>query len=157
MPTPPKARAVGINHIALEVGDIEEALAFLGRFLAFELRGRGPGRAFIDMGDQFLALTETDHSSTAEHRHFGIVVDDQAKALAALDTARIPRTGNRVVDPWGNRLEIVGYPDIQFTKAPHILQAMNLETLDKTPDAKAQLAKKGMAPEQDAAASVDEE
>jgi len=147
MSEPEKARAVGINHIALEVGDIEAALAFYGRFLAFELRGRGQGKAFIDLGDQFLALAETDHPATAPQRHFGIVVDDQAKALRAIDAAGIERQGNRVEDPWGNRLEIVGYPGIQFTKAGHVLRGMGLERLAKTEDAIKQLSAKGMAPD----------
>lgn len=147
MSEPAKARAVGINHIALEVGDIEAALAFYGRFLVFELRGRGRGKAFIDLGDQFLALAETDHPATAPQRHFGIVVDDQARALAAVDAAGIERQGNRVQDPWGNRLEIIGYPDIQFTKASHVLRGMGLEGLAKTEDAIEQLAAKGMAPD----------
>lgn len=147
MTEPAKARALGINHIALEVGDIEEALAFYGRFLAFELRGRGERKAFIDLGDQFLALSQTDHRATAPQRHFGIVVDNQETALAAIDAAGIERQGNRVLDPWGNRLEIVGYPDIQFTKAAHVLRGMGLSGLEKTADAKAELAKKGMVPD----------
>jgi len=141
-------RLVGINHVALEVGNIEEALAFYGRIFDFELRGRGKGQAFIDMGDQFLALTETREPHRDRLRHFGLVVDDRRKvrelALAA---------GARIVDgpfldfldPWGNRIEVVAYPDIQFTKAPHVLGGMKLD-LDKTDKALKQLADKGMSP-----------
>jgi lactoylglutathione lyase len=146
-----KARAIGLNHIALEVGDIDAALAFYGRFLDFTLRSRGDTMAFIDLGDQFIALARSDartvdSPTTDAHRHVGLVVDDQQAALNALDRAGIERQRNRVLDPWGNRLEIVGYPTVQFTKADHVLRAMNLAHLEKTEDAKNQLAAKGMAP-----------
>jgi lactoylglutathione lyase len=139
-----KARAMGLNHIALEVGDIDAALAFYGRFLDFTLRSQSDTMAFIDLGDQFIALAKTDSRATDAHRHIGLVVDDQQ---AALDREGIERQRNRVLDPWGNRLEIVGYPTIQFTKADHVLRAMNLAHLEKTDDAKNQLAAKGMAPD----------
>jgi lactoylglutathione lyase len=141
-----KARAIGLNHIAFEVGDIDAALAFYGRFLDFTLRSRGDTMAFIDLGDQFIALARSDARTTDAHRHVGLVVDDQQAALNALDRAGIERQRNRVLDPWGNRLEIVGYPTVQFTKADHVLRAMNLAHLEKTEDAKNQLAAKGMAP-----------
>lgn len=142
-----KARAIGLNHFALEVGDIDAALAFLGRFLHFTLRSRGDTMAFIDLGDQFIALAKTGSQTVDAHRHVGLVVDDQKAALDALDREGIERQRNRVLDPWGNRLEIVGYPSVQFTKADHVLRGMNLHHLEKTDDAKNQLAAKGMAPE----------
>jgi catechol 2,3-dioxygenase-like lactoylglutathione lyase family enzyme len=144
-----KARAVGINHVALEVGDIEEALAFYGRFLDFTLRSKSERSAFIDMGDQFLALQKTDAPGRDGHRHFGLVVDDKAAVSAVLDEMGVEMVSERFLDfldPWGNRIEIVGYDGIQFTKAQHVLRGMGL-TLGKTDDAVRQLAEKGMAPE----------
>jgi catechol 2,3-dioxygenase-like lactoylglutathione lyase family enzyme len=141
-------RLVGINHVALEVGDIEEALAFYGRIFRFTLRGRGPGQVFIDMGDQFLALNETRTPHEDRHRHFGLVVDDRGKVreLALAAGARmIEGPFLDFLDPWGNRVEVVGYGDIQFTKAPHVLDGMKL-ALNKTDKALKQLADKGMAP-----------
>jgi predicted enzyme related to lactoylglutathione lyase len=142
-------RLVGINHVALEVGDIEEALAFYGKIFRFTLRGRGKGQAFIDMGDQFLALMETRTPHEDRQRHFGLVVDDRAK-VRELATA----AGARLVDgpfldfldPWGNRIEVVAYADIQFSKAAHVLRAMQLDGA-KSDKAKKELAEKGMAPE----------
>ena len=143
-------RLVGINHVALEVGDIEEALAFYGKIFAFTLRGRGKGQAFIDMGDQFLALSETKEPHQDRRRHFGLVVDDRARVRALAQAA-----GARMVegpfldflDPWGNRIEVVAYADIQFSKAPHVLRGMQLDGA-KSADAKRQLAAKGMAVEE---------
>jgi catechol 2,3-dioxygenase-like lactoylglutathione lyase family enzyme len=141
-------RLVGINHIALEVGDIEEALAFYGRIFSFTLRGRGRGQAFIDMGDQFLALSETKEPHQDRHRHFGLVVDDRARVRKLAKAA-----GARMVegpfldflDPWGNRIEVVAYADIQFSKAPHVLRGMEFAG-QKSAKAKKELASKGMAP-----------
>ena len=79
MPNNAKPRLVGLNHIALEVGDIDGALVFYGAIFDFELRGRGEGRAFIDMGDQFLALMEGRNQIPDEQRHFGLVVDDRSR------------------------------------------------------------------------------
>jgi catechol 2,3-dioxygenase-like lactoylglutathione lyase family enzyme len=141
---------MGLNHIALEVGDIDAALVFYGRFLDFELRSRSDSMAFIDLGGQFMALARTDGRASDAHRHYGLVVDDQATALAALDREGIARQGNRVQDPWGNRLELVGYTGIQFTKADHVLRGMGLDGLEKTAEALDQLAAKGMAPDQPA-------
>jgi catechol 2,3-dioxygenase-like lactoylglutathione lyase family enzyme len=141
-------RLVGINHVALEVGNIEEALAFYGRIFSFELRGRSKGQAFIDMGDQFLALTETREPHQDRHRHFGLVVSDrkEVRELALAAGARmIDGPFLDFLDPWGNRIEVVAYPDIQFTKAPHVLSGMNLD-LGKTEEALKQLADKGMSP-----------
>src|SRR3954469_6408254 len=115
------ARLVGINHVALEVGDLDAALEFYGRWLDFELRGRVPRMAFLDAGDQFLALAEGRRQGPDDGRHFGLVVDDPDAVRAALAAAGIePERGHglRVRDPWGNVIEIVDYREIQFTKAP---------------------------------------
>ena len=115
------ARLVGINHVALEVGDIEEALAFYGQFFELALRGREPGMAFIDMGDQFIALVRGPRQPPDEGRHFGLVVDDKDAVRAALEAAGVeivPGRGLDFRDPWGNLVQVVDYRDIQFTKAP---------------------------------------
>src|SRR3954451_18626585 len=142
------ARLIGINHVALEVGDIEQALAFYGRFFDLRLRGVAPGMAFIDMGDQFLALSEhRDQARSSDHaRHFGLVVDDKDAVRAALGEAGVEIEPGRRLDfrdPWGNRVEIVDYRDIQFTKAPTVLEGMGIE-LEKRPDALEQLRAKGL-------------
>jgi predicted enzyme related to lactoylglutathione lyase len=148
-PTPRKPRLVGMNHIALEVGDVEAALAFYGKIFDFTLRGKGKGQAFIDMGDQFIALMETSARQAGADRHFGIVVDDRS-AVRALVTAAggtlLPGPFLDFLDPWGNRVEVVDYADIQFTKAPHILRGMGL-ALEKSAKARRELAEKGMAEE----------
>lgn len=149
MPETRKARAVGFNHVALEVGDIDEALAFYGRLFAFELRGRSKDMAFIDLGDQFLALQKGRTQPADDGRHFGLVVDDKEavrKALAAAGVEPLPGRFLDFMDPWGNRIEIVGYDNIQFTKAPHVLRGMGLAHLSKTEEAIRELADKGMAP-----------
>lgn len=150
MPEAKKARAVGFNHVALEVGDIDEALAFYGRLFEFTLRGREEGMAFIDLGDQFIALQTGRTQPRDDGRHFGLVVDDKEavrKALAAAGVKTEPGPFLDFYDPWGNRIEIVGYPNIQFTKAPHVLRGMGLAHLKKTDAAIAELAEKGMAPD----------
>jgi catechol 2,3-dioxygenase-like lactoylglutathione lyase family enzyme len=144
-----KPKLVGVNHIALEVGDVEEALAFYGKIFDFTLRGKGKGQAFIDMGDQFIALMETKTPHHDAGRHFGIVVDDRSsvKALATAAGAKlVDGPFMDFLDPWGNRFEVIDYADIQFTKAPHILRGMGL-ALEKTAKARRELAGKGMAPE----------
>ena len=121
-----KARAIGVNHVALEVGDIEEALAFYGRLFEFTLRGKSENAAFIDLGDQFLALQRGRKQPGDDGRHFGLVVDDKEvvrEALKAADVQVLPGRFLDFLDPWGNRIEIVGYDNIQFTKAPHVLRA----------------------------------
>ena len=139
------ARAVGINHIALEVGSIDEALAFYGRLFDIELRGRGGGMAFVDMGDQFIALAEGRTQGPDTSRHFGLVVDDRDAVLAAAREAGIQIFGgNSFLDPWGNHVQVVAYQDIQFTKAPEILRGMGLE-LEKSESAQAELRDKGLA------------
>ena len=145
-----KPRLVGFNHVAIEVGDIEEALAFYGNLFAFELRSREPGMAFIDLGDQFLALQETQNPSPTGGRHFGLVVEDKEAARAAIVGAGIeiePGPFLDFRDPWGNLIEIVGYQNIQFTKADHVLRGMGLSHLRKNEQAICELAEKGMTPD----------
>jgi lactoylglutathione lyase len=145
-----KARAVGFNHIALEVGDIEEALAFYGRLFDFQLRGKSSTSAFIDLGDQFLALQKGRTQPADDGRHFGLVVDDKdavCKALADAGIEALPGPFLDFLDPWGNRIEIVGYDNIQFTKAPNVLRGMGLTQLSKNERAIKELTDKGMAPD----------
>jgi lactoylglutathione lyase len=145
-----KARAIGINHVALEVGDIDEALDFYGSFLTFKLRSKSANMAFIDLGDQFIALSKVDEPSHDRHRHFGLVVDDKDAVRKVLDEKNIEIVSDRFLDfydPWGNRIEIVGYQGIQFTKAAHVLRGMELDGLEKSDDAIRQLSEKGMAPD----------
>jgi lactoylglutathione lyase len=147
---PGKPRLVGINHVALEVGDVEQALAFYGQIFEFTLRGRGKGHAFIDMGDQFIALAETAALHRDEQRHFGLVVDDRSavRELARAAGAEILEGGFLdFLDPWGNRIEIIGYDNIQFTKAPNVLRGMGLSHLLKNEEAIRELRDKGMAPD----------
>jgi len=144
-----KARAVGFNHVALEVGDIEEALAFYGRLFEFELRGKSATSAFIDLGDQFLALQKGRKQGADDGRHFGLVVDDKEAVRRALSDAGIKALPGRFLDfldPWGNRIEIVGYDNIQFSKAPNVLRGMGLAHLSKNASAIKELTEKGMAP-----------
>ena len=139
------ARAVGINHIAIEVGSLDEALAFYGRLFEVELRGRIRGMAFVDMGDQFIALAEGRTQPPDAARHFGLVVDDREAVLAAAREAGVDVFGgNSFLDPWGNQVQVVAYEDIQFTKASEVLRGMGLE-LDKTEQAKQELQEKGLA------------
>jgi catechol-2,3-dioxygenase len=143
-----KPRAIGFNHVALEVGDIEEALAFYGRIFDFQLRGKSKTMAFIDLGDQFIALQAGRKQPADDSRHFGLVVDDKEAARAALKAAGIKPIDGPFLDfrdPWGNRIEIVGYDNIQFTKAPNVLRGMGLTQLTKNENAKRELAEKGMA------------
>lgn len=142
-----KPNLVGINHVALEVGDIDEALAFYGSIFSFKLRGRGQGRAFIDMGDQFIALMETAAPAGDKERHFGLVVDDRSavRQLAEAAGAKVlPGRFLDFLDPWGNRVQVVEYGDIQFTKAPQVLHAMGLD-LRKSDQALKELADKGVS------------
>jgi catechol 2,3-dioxygenase-like lactoylglutathione lyase family enzyme len=139
---------VGINHVALEVGDLEEALAFYGSIFELRLRGREPGMAFVDMGDQFIALSAGRSDQPDGARHFGLVVDDKEAVRAALERAgvRIER-GRRLDfrDPWGNHVQVVDYRDVQFTKTPAVLDGMGLDGLDKRPQALRELRDKGLA------------
>ena len=141
-------RLVGINHVALEVGDLDEALAFYGRVFDFELRGRHPGMAFIDMGDQFIALSEGRSGPPDSSRHFGLVVDDKEavrEALAGSGAEIMPGRGLNFRDPWGNFVQVVDYRDVQFTKAPSVLDGMGLSDLEKRESALAELRDKGLA------------
>jgi lactoylglutathione lyase len=142
------ARLLGINHIALEVGDVDDALAWYGRFFEFELRGRAGARmAFIDMGDQFIALSAGRSQPADEARHFGLVVDDKEAARAALREAGVavrPSGSLDFHDPWGNHVQVVDYRDIQFTKAPTVLRAMGLDGLDKTEAAHQEIRERGL-------------
>ena len=141
-----KAKALGINHVVLEVGDIDEALEFYGAIFDFNLRGRSDTQAFIDLGDQFLQLRKERTQEPDGARHFGLVVDDREpvrQALAMLGVKLLDR-GLNFRDPWGNRIEIVRYDNIQFSKTPEILAGMGVGDLTKTPEAVEELAKKGM-------------
>ena len=141
---------MGFNHVALEVGDIDEALEFYAKFIDFELRGRSDEMAFIDLGDQFLAIQKGRRQGPDDGRHFGLVVSDQDMVRRSLEEHGIeilPGPLLDFLDPWGNRFEIVGYDDIQFTKAPHVLRGMGLENVQKTDSAIEELKEKGMAPD----------
>jgi catechol 2,3-dioxygenase-like lactoylglutathione lyase family enzyme len=138
------ARLIGINHVALEVGSIAEALEWWEAvFGPLTLRGRLPRMAFVDMGDQFVALAEGD-PAPEPHRHIGIVVDDQAAMVQRARAAGVQVDGHDVVDPWGNRLQIVDYRDVQFTKSAEILAGMGLANLEKSARALAELRAKGL-------------
>jgi lactoylglutathione lyase len=144
------AKLVGINHVALEVGDIEEALEFYGRFFDIGLRGRAGSMAFIEMGDQFIALARGREGGPDRARHFGLVVDDKEAVRRALQEAGVPvqpSGGLDFHDPWGNNFQVVDYREIQFTKADHVLRGMGLDGLEKTEQALEELRRKGLAPE----------
>ena len=140
-----KAKLVGINHVALEVGDVEAALEFYGQIFELTLRGRAGRMAFIDIGDQFIALAEGRRQPPDEHRHFGLVVDYVEAALRAAREAGAEIRGNDFRDPWGNNVQVVAYEDVQFTKAPEILSRMGLDGLAKTERALEELRAKGLA------------
>jgi lactoylglutathione lyase len=142
-------KLVGINHVALEVGDIDEALAWYAQFFELELRGRAGGRmAFVDMGDQFLALAAVRSQPEDVHRHFGLVVDDKEAVRADLNEAGVSVQASGSVDfrdPWGNHIQVVDYRDVQFAKTPEVLRAMGLDGLEKSDAALAELRAKGLA------------
>ena len=142
-----KPKLVGINHVALEVGDIDTALDFYGKIFSFQLRGRVPGMAFIDLGDQFLALVETTTATMqSPDRHFGLVVDDREAVRGLVEAAGGTLLAGDFLDfldPWGNRIEVVDYATTQFTKAQAVLDAMGVDG-GKTDKAKAELRDKGM-------------
>ena len=148
-----KANFLGFNHVALEVGNIEEALEFYGKLFEVKLRGRGSRMAFIDAGDQFLALSEGRTQAPDEHRHVGLVVDDRESVRQALEDtgAKVirnePGGGLDFLDPWGNYWQVVEYENVQFTKAPEVREGMKLDDLKKSEKALEELRKKGMAPE----------
>src|SRR3984893_11949700 len=149
MPASKTPRAMCFNYVALEVGDIDAALAFYGRLFEFKLRSKSATAAFIDLGDQFIALQKGRTQPADDGRHFGLVVDDKEavrKALADAGVEALPGPFLDFLDPWGNRIEIVGYANIQFTKAPNVLRGMGLSHLSKNQAAIKELTDKGMAP-----------
>ncbi len=143
------ARAVGINHVALEVGDVDEALALYGRLFEFELRGRAGRMAFIDLGDQFLALSEGRTQAPDEERHFGLVVDDKEAVRAAVRREGLELLGDgrglRFRDPWGNAIEIVAYGDVQFERTAGVKRKLGIEGLEKSVAALAEIRDTGLA------------
>lgn len=144
-----KARAVGINHVALEVGDIEAALEFYGRLFELKLRGRHDRMAFIDLGDQFINLSEERTQPPDRARHFGLVVDDREalrRALKGTEARILPSPGLDFLDPWGNHVQVVEYRAVQFSKTAPVLQGMGLGAVGKTPEALQELREKGLAP-----------
>ncbi len=139
------ARAIGLNHVALDVGSVDEALEFWrALFPELKLRGQSPRMAFIDLGDQFIALFEHDVEPRSEHRHFGLVVDEVAAVVEAARSAGATIRGNNVGDPWGNRFDVVAYSDVQFTKAEPVLRAQNATDLQKSESALAELREQGI-------------
>ena len=140
-------KLVGINHVALEVGNLEKALEWYSQIFDFDEPEREPGMAFIDMGDQFIALSEGRSEPRDDERHFGLVVDDKATTRAALEAVGaeiLPGRRLNFRDPWGNLVQVVAYEDIQFTKTPEILRGMNLD-LGKSEPALEELRAKGLA------------
>jgi lactoylglutathione lyase len=144
----PRPRLVGVNHVALEVGDVDDALAFYGAIFDLTLRGRAGRMAFIDMGDQFIALGEGRTQAPDDHRHLGLVVDDKDATRRALEEAGaeiLPGRGLDFRDPWGNRIQVVAYRDVQFSKTEDVLRGMGVEGLEKSERALAELREKGLA------------
>ena len=144
-----RARLIGMNHVALEVGDIDEALAFYGQLFELTLRGRVHGMAFVDMGDQFLALSQGRTQPADEHRHFGLVVDDKAATRRAPEAVGVEILRGRGLDfrdPWGNLVQIVQYDEVQFTKTPAVLRSLGLER-GKSARARDELRAKGIDPD----------
>jgi lactoylglutathione lyase len=138
-------RAIGINHVALDVGSVEEALEFWrALFPDLKLRAQSSAMAFIDLGDQFIALFEHQVQPRSEHRHFGLVVDDVKAVLAAARERGADVRGNNVGDPWGNRFDVIAYSDVQFTKAEPVLRAQGATDLEKSESARAELREKGI-------------
>jgi predicted enzyme related to lactoylglutathione lyase len=143
-----RAKLIGINHVALEVGDVEEALALYGRLFSFELRGRSGSMAFIDMGDQFLAIAEHSDREPDAHRHFGLVVDDIEAARAAVEREGLQVLGGRGLtfrDPWGNQFQAVDYRNIQFERSEGVKVALGITGLEKTDAAREEIREKGLA------------
>jgi lactoylglutathione lyase len=146
----PHVRLVGVNHVALEVGDLDEAVSFYARLFAIDDVEREPGMAFIPMGDQFLALSEGRTAPPDDARHFGLVVDDKPAARVALEAAGVeilPGPRLDFLDPWGNRIQVVDYRDIQFTKAPGVAAGMGIGDLRKRPEALRELRDNGLLPD----------
>ena len=149
MEEPTPTTLIGINHVALEVGDLDAALALYGRLFRFELRGRVPGMAFIDMGDQFLAVAEGRTQGPDDGRHFGLVVEDREAVIEAarregLRVIEGPRTGADFVDPWGNRFQPVTYSEVQFERTPGVRRKLGIERLEKSERARAEIEERGL-------------
>ena len=145
-----RPRLLGVNHVALEVASVDEALAFYGSIFELTLRGRAGRMAFVDMGDQFIALGEGRTQPADDHRHFGLVVDDKEATRRALEEAGVeilPGRGLDFRDPWGNRIQVVDYRDVQFTKTDGVLRGMGVDGLEKSKRALAELREKGLAPD----------
>ena len=144
-------RLVGINHVALEVADVDAALDWYAGIFAFELRGRaGRHMAFIDMGDQFLALSAPRRQPRDDDRHVGLVVEDKEAVRRALERGGaeiVPTRGLRFVDPWGNSVEVVQYDEVQFSKTDAVLRGTGLAHLEKTEGARRELREKGLGDE----------
>ena len=145
-----RARLIGVNHVALEVADLEAALALYGRLFAFELRGRAPGAAFVDMGDQFIALMEGRKQAADDERHFGLVVDDMAAVRAAVEREGLTilhpgARGLDFLDPWGNHFQIVVYEAVQFERSPGVKRKLGIEELGKSEAAQREIAERGLA------------
>jgi lactoylglutathione lyase len=144
-----RARLIGINHVALEVSDLPAALDLYRRLFDFELRGYSKTMAFLEMGDQFLAVSQGREQGPDHNRHFGLVVDDEEKVRAAVDAAGLKHRrsmggGVRFRDPWGNNFEVVGYQRIQFDRVPGVKRVLGIEDLSKNEDARREIAEKGM-------------
>jgi lactoylglutathione lyase len=140
-------RLVGINHVAIEVADLERTLEFYGQLFELRFRSRSSTMAFVDIGDQFLAIMQGHPASRDGARHFGLVVDDKEEVrrlLGEMGVEILPGRGLDFLDPDGIRVEIVQYDQIQFTKTPAVLRGMGLE-LGKTERALDELREKGMA------------
>jgi lactoylglutathione lyase len=145
-----KARLIGVNHVALEVGDLDAALELYGRLFAFELRGRMPGAAFIDMGDQFIALMEGRRQAPDDERHFGLVVDDLSAVRAAVEREglEIVHRGARGLDfrdPWGNHFQIVAYGAIQFERTAGVKRKLGIGELGKSAAAVREIDERGLS------------
>jgi catechol 2,3-dioxygenase-like lactoylglutathione lyase family enzyme len=145
---PERSRLIGINHVALEVGDLEEALALYGRIFEFELRGMSRGMAFIDMGDQFLAIAEGRSQGPDDGRHFGIVCEDRdvVARAAKREGLKLIKThgGYDFVDPWGNRFQPLTYADVQFERPPAVKRKLGIDDLEKSDAAIAELREAGL-------------
>ena len=144
-----RARLIGINHVAVEVGDVEQALALYGSLFEFEMRGQARHMAFMDMGDQFMAISEPRSQPADDHRHFGLVVDDVAAAREAVTREGLAIVGQSrrsfdFLDPWGNRFQVVGYGDIQFDRVDGVKRKLGIEALGKTEEARRQISERGL-------------
>jgi lactoylglutathione lyase len=144
-----RAKLIGVNHVALEVGDLDAALALYGRLFDFELRGRVPGAAFIDMGDQFIALMAGRTQAADDERHFGLVVDDVAAVRAAVEREglEIIHPGARgldFADPWGNHFQVVAYEAVQFERTAGVRRKLGIEALEKSPAALHEISERGL-------------